>query len=445
MNNKLKPLTGVFKSDNKNYAFYLDNYCITFLDNTTDTHTNSTIKPIDEFAKGTTHNGHTIMIHIGKNEFHLVNTMKLNFSSYILSTSNTFDYDLSFYDGILFVGGTIKNLKSPRGIKINYDDDTKRSYIEHNDDSQEFSFKTSDYSCDVTIGSSTSEHHGKDSIAIKNDKVYFQMLFDKRQPTLSVYKHYNKVKEILSFLTYRQNVGFDEVYLMQRNTPIGTTKVAQVFIKNSDKLTEKDIFKNLKFDLLGSNMSNLMKMFYETQDKKKSYSLDIYPESDEMETIITNEMVRGVCSALECEIDFVKGVKSDEATKIKALKKQIQPIIDAHKKSDEKLLEKTYSLIETSMQHWSMAASDQIKSLYHIYEEEMNILNFSYHTYGDDEIDAFVKYRNHITHGAYRVMDGTIAFMTHLLAGLVYCCILARIGMPREQITKLCKDGRLLG
>lgn len=440
-----KALTGVFEADNKNYAFYLDNYCVTFLDSTSDTHTNSTIKPINEFANGVTHDGHKVMIHVGKFDFHFVNTMKLNFSSYIISTSNTIDCDLSFYDGILFVGGTIKNLKSPHGIKIEYDSKTGRSYIEKQNDSQEITFETSEFKCDVTIGSMTSEHHGKDGISIKNDRVYFQMMFDKSQPTLSAYRHYNKIKELLSFLTYRENVGFDEIYLIQKNTPTGISKVAQVFIKTKVKLTEKDIFHNLRFDLLGNNLSNFMKIFYETRDKKPSYSLEIYPASDDMETVITNEMVRGVCSALECEIAFVKSIKSDEADKIKALKKKIQPIIDEHKKSSEKLLDKTYSLIETSMQHWSMAASDQIKALYHMYEEEMSILNFSYHSYGDNEIDAFVKYRNHITHGSYRVMDANIAFITHLLAGLVYCCILTRVGVSREQITQWCKDGRVLG
>lgn len=445
MSKQDKPLTGVFEADNKDYAFYLDNYSVTFLNSTPDTHTNSTIKQINEFANGVTHDGHQLMIHIGKNDFHFVNTMKLNFSSYILSTSNTLDYDLSFYDGILFVGGTIKNLKSPNGIKFDYDSETGRSFIEKQDDSQEIIFETTDFKCDITIGSMTSEHCGNDGIAIKNDKVYFQMMFDNSQPTLSVYKHYNKIKELLSFLTYRGNVGFDEIYLIQKNTPIGKSKVAQVFIKTRIKLTEKDIFHNLKFDLLGNNLSNLIKLFYETRDKKPSYSLDIYPESDDMDTIITNEMVRGVCSALECEIAFVKSIKSDESDKIKALKKMIQPLIDEHKKSSDRLLDKTYNLIEASMQHWSMAASDQIKSLYHMYEEEMNILNFSYHFYGDNEIDNFVKYRNHITHGSYRVMDANIAFVTHLLAGLVYCCILTRIGVSREQITQFCKDGRVLG
>lgn len=96
------------------------------------------------------------------------------------------------------------------------------------------------------------------------------------------------------------------------------------------------------------------------------------------------------------------------------------------------------------MNHWSMAASDQIKILFHTYDEEMTIANQSNTVIGDEEIDAFVKYRNDITHGSYRVMDATIAYTTYLLACLVYCCVLARIDVPRENIKQWFCDGRLL-
>ena len=104
---------------------------------------------------------------------------------------------------------------------------------------------------------------------------------------------------------------------------------------------------------------------------------------------------------------------------------------------------KTYGLIEGSMGHWSMSASDQIKALFHIYQEEMDLINDPEDSYGDDEIDYFVKYRNDITHGSYRVMDLKIARMAYLLTHLVYCSVLTRIGVPRKQITKLCQENRL--
>ena len=49
------------------------------------------------------------------------------------------------------------------------------------------------------------------------------------------------------------------------------------------------------------------------------------------------------------------------------------------------------SLIESSMSHWSTAAEDQFKILFHMFEEEMAAANKSHIAIGDSEIDAFVK------------------------------------------------------
>ena len=448
MTNSKTPITGIVETNNRTYAFYLDNYTLRFLDTVIEPHYTSTIKSVDGFAQAMTHNNTKILAYIGQHDFPVINTMKMELSSYIVSTSNILDYDISFYDGIVFVGGTISKLKHPHAMKISYDEDAQKQYIEHRKDEQKIAFDTDDFSCEVTIGSSTSENHNLESNSISNNMVYIEMLFDKPQKTSTVYKHYNKILEILSFLTNRKNVGIEEMYLLQKNIPIGkkrfTQKVAQVFIRQDKDLTQKQKYHNLEFECLGDSLGKLFEIFYKTQDRKRSYSLGFYPEDDKHDTVITNEIVRSVCSALECEVGFIKGITNEEEAKIKALKKKIQPIIDEHKTGPDKLKEKTYSLIESSMSHWSAAAADQFKSLYHIYEEEMTAANKSHITIGDAEIDAFVRYRNDITHGSYRVLDSTIAYTTYLMACLVYCCILTRIGIHRETIKHWFNDGRLL-
>ena len=52
----------------------------------------------------------------------------------------------------------------------------------------------------------------------------------------------------------------------------------------------------------------------------------------------------------------------------------------------------------------------------------------------EDNINKFVKYRNDITHGQHRVMDLQIAETGFALQGLVYCCLLKRIGFNYEEI-----------
>ena len=74
----------------------------------------------------------------------------------------------------------------------------------------------------------------------------------------------------------------------------------------------------------------------------------------------------------------------------------------------------------------------------------MIILNFSEIDISDDEISEFVKYRNSITHGSFRVIDSSIVATAYTLSGLVYCSLLSRIGVSREKILNLCKNWKLL-
>lgn len=407
------------------------------------------MKPVDGFAQAFTHDGHKMLIYIGKHDFPVVNTMKMGLSSYIVSTSNILDYDLSYYEGIEFVGGTLSKLKRPRAMQTKYDIETKRTYIEKNDDVQTITFTTDEFTCNIKIGSYRNEQHSLVSNSIRNDRVYFRMVFNEKQTTSSIYKHYNKICELLSFLTNRKYVGFEEMYLLQKDIPIGPTKgigkTAKVYIAQQVTYSQKQPYHNLEFELLGDAVGKLLTILYSPKERKKSYSLGFYPENDASASVVTNQTVRTVCSALECEVGFIKDITDNETKKIKKLRQKLQPIIEEHKTSEDKLKEKTYSLIESSMSHWSMAASDQIKELYHRYEAIMKLIaDKALMVIEDDDIDRFVKYRNDITHGSYRVLDHQIAFTTHILACLVYCCVLTRIGIPKENIRQWFHDGRLL-
>lgn len=449
MINSKGPLTGVIKTDNKVYSFYLNNYSMLFLDAVVNSNYTSTIKPVDSFAPAYTHDGYKMLIYIGKHDFPVLNTMKIGLSSYVVSTSNILNYDLSYYDGIEFVGGTLTNLKRPRTMQTKYDEKTKRRYIEKIDDTQTITFKTDEFVCDIKIGSYTNENHSLTTKSIRNNRVYFRMMFNKKQTTSSLYKHYNKICELLSFLTNRKCVGIEEMYLLQKDITIGPSKkteiIAKVYIEQHATYSQKQPYHNLEFELLGDSLGRLLTILYSPRERKKSYSLSFYPDSDDSSTIVNNQIVREVCSALECELEFVEDITNDETIKIKALRQQLKPIIDEHKMSENKLKEKTYSLIESSMSHWSMATSDQIKELYHRYDAEMKLIaNKALMVIEDEDIDCFVKYRNDITHGSYRVLDHKIAFTTHMLACLVYCCVLTRIGIPKDNIYQWFNDGRLL-
>lgn len=448
MKNSKLPLTGIAEASDKKYVFYFDEYSVKFMENEVSLYSSSVIKTVDGFVKGQTHSGYEILFYTGQREICVFNTTNMPISSYVISRSNVFSYDLLFFDNIVFVGGTLSRVKSPNKLQLIYDEEHGEQINQHLDDKQSFSFSTDEFTCNCLICSSVGKSFGVEGNTITNDKIMFKMSFDKKQNLSSVYRHYNKFLEILSFLTNRKNVAVDEIYLEQNEVLIGESMmpqtIARVFIRQDKEQTRKKIFYNLEFESMGCSVGKLFELFYKTKDRKPSYSLGFHPQSDEQSMLISNETVRLVCSALECEISFIDCIVNEEKDKINNLKKQIQHIIDAHKISPDKLKDKTYSLIESSMNHWSSAAADQFKMLFHMYEEEMLLANNTHMRIGDAEIDAFVKYRNDITHGSYRVMNLTIACTAYLMECLVYCCILTRIGIRRDVIREWFREGRLL-
>ena len=201
---------------------------------------------------------------------------------------------------------------------------------------------------------------------------------------------------------------------------------------------------NISFQDLKEVMPKLLSVIYDIKDQKSSYEIGFLPSSDKEVYMIDNTKVRMICSALECELSFINDLAPSEETNLQGLIKNIKHTVKVHRKGSHKLSAKTYDLIFSSVSNWSRSASDQFCELYHRFEEDMLILNPSEDFISDDDIGQFVKYRNSITHGSFRVMDASIATTAYTLSGLVYCAFLNRIGISQEQILYLCKNRQLL-
>ena len=181
---------------------------------------------------------------------------------------------------------------------------------------------------------------------------------------------------------------------------------------------------------------------YHTKDNEPSYDFGLLPSSDNDVFLMTNNKIRMICSALECELSFIPSLCLEESEDLRELIKNVKKTIKDYRKGANRLSAKTYDLIFSSIDHWSMSASDKFCELYHQYEEELLVA--SDNIISDDSIAQLVKYRNKITHGSYRVMDSDIAATAYVLSGLVYCAFLTRVGVSKENILRLCQEHKLL-
>ena len=110
---------------------------------------------------------------------------------------------------------------------------------------------------------------------------------------------------------------------------------------------------------------------------------------------------------------------------------------------DSIITESTFNRINEDIKKWSFSARDKLIKLFEIHKEPMQMMSAQLHIGNEYDIGEFVKYRNSITHGSEGLISMVVGETAILLRGLVYCCILKRIGMSEEEIGELVKRHKI--
>lgn len=439
MKDKYNPQIGVLKASEEKFNFYLDNYTVTFMK--TDS---SSVQLEGPFVYGHTFNYKQIAIYKGEEAISFTNLKRLNTAAYIVATENALATKWDTFDYIEFTGGTLRNLFFCSGLKR--EEQNGRITYSLQDDSRKYKFSIGVCDCSLNISSTIRETFGFTENQLSNNNVRLLLEFDSSQPLEQAFTYIQKLKNMISFMTFRKNVGFDEIYLGHNGRRFSKM---QVFLREDTAYTEKQIMRSITFPDLGELVGRLASVIFNNIDKQPSYEIDFLPESDKDIGWMNDDKIRLICSSLECELEFVQNLNSSKNEELQDLIKQVKELVKNHRKNPHKLADKTYDLIFSNIKHWSMSASDRFCELYHYYADEMlalaeNTYNPSEAKISDEDIQEFVKYRNNITHGSHRMMTTKIATTAFMLQGLVYCCILSRIGVDKAEIYKLCKNRKIL-
>lgn len=445
---KEKLLTGIIPHQEKPIVFSADkdNYKFTFMTNETYSFGESSIEipSHDGFIYGTTHDNHSIAVYVGETKLKLSGAQPLNTCAYVMSKGNVGEQNISTFDTLTFHGGTLNSVFHMRAMKLEHS--TEDTIVKYTDDSIKYSVETEQYEFDVEIRSEMRTRFSKKGRSINNDEVVMILRFKKQQPLSSFFEHYNCIKDMLSFMCFRENVGFDSVTLSRsgaQKNAFPTTAIA--YVQNKTTLTTKDIFNNICFENIIDILSNLTSIFYAKENEKGDYIiLGFMPENDKDVFSMNNKKIRNICSSLECELSYVTDIKSEGNKLLLELIDSTKAHIKAFRKNNVGLDNDTYNKIFSSMSYWSFPLAEKLCALYQKYFNEIDLLNFSDCSVGDSDIKSFVKYRNTITHGRHQILTEKIAITSHFLCGLIYCCVLTRAGLSQEQLKTLCEK-RILG
>lgn len=440
--------SGIIEMGDKNLVFFEENYTFHFMvpdyHPASRSHNYRLTASDNGFLYGTTHDNRTMAIYIDDFDRYIYGSQVKRTDMYIVEHCNLQKYPRERavkYDAIEFVGKNLSKVFFPQAISL-VKDPEKGQQIEYKDDTITYHFDAGEIKCTLSVFSLTPTTIGVRGTRVTNEDVCIKLSFDKTQTTLELRKHLNNIRMLLSFMTYRASIDFDHIYLMVKDekNPNIHKKNWDVFSKLAEDTSKKTNLECLTFEDLGDSIETLLKLIYGSKDKKPSYSLGFIPETDSSVNIVSNDTIKAICSGLECEISFSDIEDNQEAQEIKAFADKIKELVQEHKHGECPLSPKSYDKIYGNIRHWGMATADSVSELYRKHEKAMQTICGKVRMFVEDrDINEFIKYRNDVTHGSYRVNNIRIANTAYVLSCLVYCCLLARIGIDESKIEELCR------
>ena len=404
-----------------------------------------TITPEDGFVFATAHNGKKVAIYIGNRALRIdryQSTISFHTDLFFVSEFPVAKMDLRSFRFISFRGGVLDRLKPFNPIKADFNKENEDIIsVERSMKSETHSFSTPKGLCEITTGVFPADSSGEDSMTLK-DESYLCLKFEEEQQLSSFTKHFQHIRRLVSFLTNRADTPFREIQITPEYKDCFLPQM-HVFVHDKEnECTAPHYNSCITFDKLGSGIATLLEIFYNSKKNKPSYSLGFIPSSDDTWWIVTDDTVRAVSSALECEADLDKELAEVQSLPLHELCSKVEEIVKEHReqhKGQPVLTDGTYNLIFGSIRHWSMSAFDRISFIFHKHEKALKKLPRYQNSFiSDDDIHAFISYRNSISHGTHREMTQQIKRTTLILEMLVYCCLLARIGVSNSVIEEIC-------
>ena len=249
------------------------------------------------------------------------------------------------------------------------------------------------------------------------------------------------VENICKFMTCRSNSHINSFKITAPNAMLNGvhTEIATCYIK---PISEGNIdyynFEILNFNDIGTtNIVNLLDMF--NPSNAGSAYLNFLPSDNKDTNYINIIKIKEICAALECELSYV-ALDDSESNELKLLKKLIRKVIKYHKISEYALKKtKTYDRILGEMKYWNLSLADKLS----VISEKYNYIlinvgsSFGFNFFATyEDISDFVRLRNNNSHGRFTKVSKKQAETAYWMIGLIYCCVLSRIGLNSEEIQK---------
>ena len=357
---------------------------------------------------------------------------------YIMDKANCFNYDISEFKEIEFVGESLNLIIDPTEIYeiFNPEEDMFETGCSINfkplkSIAKKFNFKIMNTDIEFEHTIIPYEKRKGNKLGETNSAIYIK--FHQTQKIEELEKWYIFIKKLTSLLVLQHNIDFDSINIFY-DVPLenGTSMrhYAKVFVNQTyDNLVSKSPIRCIELKLFDENMQELLSSL-----ENDKFSLMFLPDSNDDAHIVNYDIVRNICTALEFEYKKNKS-KLAKNSLIVELQDLVRNEIKKFKDSHSELDKDDYASIEGSISYWTIPAKKQVWCLY---ENNIDIMQFIcdkkgvYLSY--QQVCDFIKFRNDITHGKFPHFTQEIADTAYVLKILIYVSLLKRIGLNDEVI-----------
>ncbi|MCB5688667.1 hypothetical protein [Blautia wexlerae] len=436
MNSKNAVVTGIIKTDKGNVSFYGEDFKFTFMN--ADTKEEIVIDADENgYIWGKTYEGKAIAIY-AKQSIIIKGTRVLNTWNYIISRfAGISKESIISFKGIRFKNGVIRTIHPCNALHEDYEK-SKDGILAYRvaNDRKSYLINAGNETISWIFGSEINQRMSiEEGNSLSNGNALLDILFDNQQGYKTFYDWYGYVCDFCSFLTFRNNIFFEKIFLL-RETPYNVNEAfAECYVKSEGEVSLRKFVNIIPITYIDDNMFNEMIMNILKQDKNhKGLPIFITPKDDRDAKIMDVGKIRNICSALEMELDL-GGVRLKSGSNMKVLIETVKKDVKEHRDGKEPLSSKAYDYIFGNISYWDQPLAERAYNAWKQHEDKMQPLLSLYGIDIDQEkIEAFVKARNNITHNGFTGIDEDVANTAFVLMGLVYCCTLTRIKMPMELI-----------
>lgn len=467
------PRTGVLECEKGSASFYVDDFCFSIMNNVMKKITNRfgetynaanflfTLKKQGNFLIGATNDGNSIAIY-AKDCLDNYPTSKCTFrtSTYVIQDSVCAENFGYCFDAIELRGGILSSLFSDRLIDISY---SNNNYIIKSD-TYELAEKLplGNQTVTIKIGWFTCEHGQSRKLEISTNSPYFRFEFDTPVNLDDALLHIEKARELMSFLSFRENIEFGNITLQRKhysdNSDIPQCTYysddATVFINYGFEPTQKESRHCICIDEIGDPVFKLFSMFYDTTDYNPIAHLDFIPKTDKESGSLAPIDIREIATFLECEemrVIEIRDNKSkklyDKTQRLSNLLKKIEQVIQKDEDENGVLPDSIHSQLTKRFQDLSLPSKSRDVLLFESYQDiTMGVTRYSSdrEIINSSDVKNFRDYRNKETHGDYNLLDLDIVITAFHLIATVYCSILHRAGVNDQTLKNICDKSFIL-